>query len=349
MAVTSFKYASQSDLANYFGQYGEFDSKIQIFNPSTGSHLHTFNDVGHVEINSAGTYIDSLFINGEEQSAGQLGTPDADGEWRYTAATNKLEYYNEGYTATTINNLVFEIGKDFSTFIDQQLVNASMELNNLLDARYPTPLPKVAQKQADSTDGASASTSSTREYDALVIKATCYICASNLIRSKDPMSEQADYYYNLVTNAERTGIVDRLNAGEFKLSYEVDNKDSEGAITKITQSGASSMELVETAGQYHGEPFDILRITCTTLGAFGTCKCKVEYYGNDKLFGSESTNNVVSGSFDYWGALGGLGVRFSGAAMSVNDQWEIQVFSENRKISNASTGTINLSRKGKRF
>ena len=123
------------------------------------------------------------------------------------------------------------------------------ELNNLLDARYPTPLPKVAQKQADSTDGASASTSSTREYDALIIKATCYICASNLIRSKDPMSEEADYYYNLVTNAERTGIVDRLNAGEFKLSYEVDNKDSEGAITKITQSGASSMELVETAGQ----------------------------------------------------------------------------------------------------
>ena len=145
MAVTSFKYASISDLSNYFSQYGEFDSKIQIFNPSTASDLHTFNDVGHVEINSAGTYIDSLFINGEEQSAGQLGTPDADGEWRYTAATNKLEYYNEGYTATTINNLVFEIGKDFSTFIDQQLVNASMELNNLLDARYPTPIPKNTQ------------------------------------------------------------------------------------------------------------------------------------------------------------------------------------------------------------
>jgi hypothetical protein len=341
MAVTSFKYATQSDLANYFNKMGEFDSKIQIFNPSTASYLHTFNDVGHVEINSAGTYIDSLFINGEEQSAGQLGTPNADGEWKYTAATNKLEYYNESYTSTTINNLVFEIGKDFSTFIDQQLVNASMELNNLLDARYPTPLPKYTQIDNMQTQGITA------EYDALIIKATCYICASNLIRSKDPMSEEADYYYNLVSNADRTGLVDRLNAGEFKLSFEVDNKDSQGSIRTITQVG--TMTLVETAGEYYGELYDVLKITCTTAGAYGVAKCKVEYFGDDKLYGQESTDNIVTGGLDDWSGLGGLRVRFSGAAMVEDDKWEIPVVSENRKISNASTGTINLSRKGKRF
>jgi hypothetical protein len=33
--------------------------------------------------------------------------------------------------------------------------------------------------------------------------------------------------------------------------------------------------------------------------------------------------------------------------MALHDQWEIPVSSEARKISNASTGTISLSRKGK--
>ena len=334
MAVTSFKYASISDLSNYFNKAGDFDSKIQLFPTLTSGNLHLFRDSG---------FVDTLFINGEEQAAAQStsGAVDSNGEWFYNSGTNQVEYYNSNYTSTTIHNQIFEAGKDFTDFLNQQLVNASMELNNLLDARYPTPLPKNTQISESASSGLTA------EYDALVIKATCYICASNLIRSKDPMSEEADYYYSLVTNAERTGITDRLNAGEFKLSFEVDDKDSQGSIRKITQAG--TMQLVETAGEYYGEPYDVLRITCTTGGAYGVAKCKVEYYGDDKLFGQESTDNIVTGSLDDWAGLGGIRVRFQGASMSVNDQWEIPVVSETRKISNASTGTINLSRKGKRF
>ena len=334
MAVTSFKYASISDLSNYFNKMGDFDSKIQIFPTLTSGNLHLFRDSG---------FVDTFFINGEEQAAAQStsGAVDSNGEWFYNSGTNQVEYYNSNYSATTIHNQIFEVGKDFTDFLNQQLVNASMELNNLLDARYPTPLPKNTQISESAASGLTA------EYDALVIKATCYICASNLIRSKDPMSEEADYYYNLVTNAERTGITDRLNAGEFKLSFEVDDKDSQGSIRKITQAG--TMSLVETAGEYYGEPYDVLRITCTTGGAYGTAKCKVEYYGSDKLFGQESTNNIVTGSLDDWSGLGGIRVRFQGSSMTADDQWEIPVVSETRKISNASTGTINLSRKGKRF
>ena len=332
MAVTSFKYASISDLSNYFNKMGDFDSKIQIFPTLTSGNLHLFRDCG---------YVDTLFINGEEQAAAQgtSGAVDSNGEWFYNSATNQVEYYNSNYSSTTIHNQIFEAGKDFTDYLNQQLVNASMELNNLLDARYPTPLPKNTQISE------SASSGLTSEYDALIIKATCYICASNLIRSKDPMSEEADYYYNLVTNADKTGITDRLNIGEFKLSFEVDNKDSQGSIRKITQTG--TMQLVETAGQYYGEAYDLIRITCTTLGAYGVAKCKVEYYGDNKLFGSESTDNIVTGGLDDWAGLGGIRVRFQGAAMAEDDQWEIPVVSETRKISNASTGTIQLSRKGK--
>ena len=40
--------------------------------------------------------------------------------------------------------------------------------------------------------------------------------------------EEADYYYNLVVNADGTGIVDRLNRGESKIDFEVDHQDSKG-------------------------------------------------------------------------------------------------------------------------
>ena len=109
------------------------------------------------------------------------------------------------------------------------------------------------------------------------------------------------------------------------------------------------MQLVETAGQYYGQPYDLLRITCTTAGAYGAAKCKVEYFSDDKLFGGNTTDNIVTGTLDAWGGLGGVKVRFQGASMSQNDQWELEVASEARKISNASTGVIDLSRKSKAF
>ena len=331
--ASDFKYASQSDLEMYFSEYHNFDSKRQVFGWTTSSNLHQAHNSGLVNV---------LFVNGDEVTASEnTDEPNANGEWRYIEEQDVLQYYDDTLTSTTVNNQIFEAGKDFQTFMAQQLVNASMELNNLLDARYPTPLPKNTQISEAASSGL------TIEYDAIVVKATCYICASNLIRSKDPTSEEADYYYSLVTNGEGTGITDRLNKGEWKLSFEVDNKDSQGSIRKITQAG--TMQLLETAGQYYGQPYDVLRITCTTGGAYGTAKCKVEYFGSDKLFGSETTNNIVSGTLDGWGGLGGVKVRFQGASMTADDQWEIPVVSEARKISNSSTGTINLSRKGKIF
>ena len=236
------------------------------------------------------------------------------------------------------NDLVTEDGQNSSTYFDQMLVNASMELNNLLDARYPTPLHKVTQ-----IDQNTASSGQTKEYDAIVIKMTCYICISNLLRQNERM-EEADYYSNLVTNAERTGMVDRLNAGEFKLSYEVDAKDSQGKINRINVTG--TMDIVETAGAYVGEKYDLLRITCTTTGAYGAGYVKVEYMADDKIFGAETDPQVVTGGLQALSGLGGLLVRFQGASISQNNVWEIEVNSADRKISNAQSSAIDLTRTG---
>jgi len=329
---SDFKYANQTDLEMYYPAFSQFDTKKQI----TGWVVHSgtlfrADNVGLVT---------QFFVNGYDEGDPEAnsGVLNVNGEWYYDADLDSIYYYNSGYSATTILDQLFEAGIDNATYFNQMLVNASMELNNLLDRRYPTPIPKYTQY-----DHNTAHSSGTTEYDAIIIKATCYLCASNLLRTENKQ-ENADYYHSLVTNIEGTGIVDKLNKGEAKLSFEVTSDSSQGKIRTITKAG--SMDLVETAGAYVGEPFDLLRITCTTAGAYGVAKVKVEYYGSDKLYGSEDTDNIISGTLDTFGGLSGLYVRFQGASMSVNDQWEIEVYSEHRKITNAESGGIQLTRRG---
>ena len=332
--ATDFKYAAQTDLEMYYPAFSQFDTKHQVVGwEATGvSNQFLARNCGLTT---------QLFVNGEDLGDAQGGTGDvnSNGRWYYDSAGDFVYYYNSGYSSTTILDQLIEAGIDNATYFNQMLVNASMELNNLLDRRYPTPIPKYAQFDANT-----AYSSSSTEYDAIIIKATCYICAANLLRTNN-RQEEADYYYGLVTNMDGSGMVDRLNKGEYKLSFEVDADDSKGKVRTISKTG--SMDIVETGGAYIGEPFDLLRITCTTAGAYGVAKVKVEYYGSNKLLGSERTDITVTGTLQ--DIHNGWYCRFQGSSMNLSgtpDQWEVEVYSENRKISNAESGAIQLTRRG---
>ena len=325
--ATDFKYAAQTDLEMYYPNFSSYDVKRQILGWVATDTTNQY------QANNTGLITQLYFDGIEGTSVGD--SPNANYEFNYSASTDSVQVFIS--TANPID-LLMEAGIDNATYFDQMLVNASMELNNLLDGRYATPLPKVAQ-----IDQNTASSSQSKEYDAIVIKMTCYICVSNILRAEG-QTEESDYYYSQVTNAERTGMVDRLNAGEFKLSYEVDAKDSQGKINRINVTG--TMDIVETAGAYVGEKYDLLRITCTTTGAYGAGYVKVEYMADDKIFGAETDPQVVTGGLQALSGLGGLLVRFQGASISQNNVWEIEVNSADRKISNASSSAIDLTRTG---
>ena len=330
--ATDFKYAAQTDLEMYYPNFSSYDSKRQILGwvDEGTTDLYVAKNCG---------LITQLFADGRDLGAaqGSSGACGTNGKWFYDSGTDEVFYFATSSHGVPIDKLM-EGGIDNATYFDQMLVNASMELNNLLDARYPTPLHKVPQ-----IDQNTASISQAKEYDAIVIKMTCYICISNLLRQNERM-EEADYYSNLVTNAERTGMVDRLNAGEFKLSYEVDAKDRQGKVNRTVASG--SMDIVETAGAYVGEKYDLLKIEATVTGAYGVGKVKVHYFSDDKIWGSESSEQFVTGGLQSLSGLGGLLVRFQGASITDGDTWEIEVSSANRKISNAQSNAIDLTRRG---
>ena len=323
--ATDFKYAAQTDLEMYYPAYSQFDSKHQVFGwTTTGvSNFYKSYNTGLISV---------LFFDGIEGTS-VTDDPDANYEFRYSEGNDSVEVYIDTGSPA---DMVMEAGVDNATYFDQMLVNASMELNNLLDRRYPIPIPKYAQY-----DENTAYSNSAVEYDAILIKSTCYLCAANLLRTNN-RQEEADYYNNLVTNSEGSGMVDRLNKGEFKLAFEVDSNDSKGKVRGITTVG--SMDIVETGGTYIGEPFELLRLTCTTGGAYGTAIIKKEYYGSDKLLGSETTNIKVTGQLQ--DIHQGWYCRFQGASMTADDQWEVELYSENRKITNAESGAVQLTRRG---
>jgi len=324
MALTTFSYADQADLRNYFNRMGDYDTKIQLYDFSTAFNLHTAYNTG---------YISMLYVNGSENTKVAV-TPNSNGQWRYVAGTDSVEYFNDGYTSSTINDQIIEGGRDFADYIDQQLVNASLELHNLLDARYPAPLPKVMQTANSAASGV------TPEYDPIIIRMTCYLAAATLIQSKNPLDEAAAAYYDKVTNNEGTGIADKLNAGSMKFSWEVDNADKSGTIAEITRAG--SMYLVESAGDWAGAAHDIVRLTCTTGGVYGTAVIKAEYYGSDKLYGTEKTGIIVTGGL--MSIINGLKVRFQGNSMTSSDVWEVTLKNAGRQITNAAVDSIEMVR-----
>lgn len=326
--ATDFKYASESDLQQYFNRAGDFDSKRQLVGEiTTSGNLHTLYDTGDVQ---------QLFVNGSE-ATGVSDTPDSNNEWQYYSATNKLLYYNSNYSSTTILEQSFEGGSDSATFIKSFLVNASLELHNYLDRRYSTPLQKNKQIDVDSSITLDTRSS---EYDPIIVKSVCYIAASNMIRAKEGSSEEADYFISLVTNPERTGIIDKLNDGIYKLSYEYTNTDKSGRIRYAIVN--NTMELVEIIGEYTGEKYDVLRVVVSTAGAFGVAKFTVAHYGSDKLFGTTTSPEFITGTLQH--LHGGIYGRWDGLAASTSDMYEIVVYGKGQKQTNASSGAIEMVR-----
>ena len=328
--ATDFRYASISDLTKYFNRVSDFDSKVQIFPSLTSGNLHLFRDSG---------YVSQLFVNSEELAAAQStsGAVDTNGEWFYNSDTNQVEYYNSNYSSTTINEQVFEAGVDFTAFLEQALTDASLELHNYVDARYATPFEKQKQIDIDSP----LPLNRVEEYDPIIIKSTCYIAAANMIRAKEGMSEEADYFHSLVTNEERTGLIDKLNDGKFKLSFEVDSKDKCGKILYRSVDDAG-LDLVELSGEYSGEGYDLLRIDIGTGGAYGTATFTVSYLSNDQLEGKTSSPEVITGGLQH--IHSGIYGRFQGLSAGSANYWYVEVYGNHRKVTNKSNFTIEMVR-----
>ena len=298
MAISEFKYCSQRDVKDVYPNIDEFDSKVVIRNwgATDTTDQYQANDTG---------LITQLYIDGVKGTS-VSDNPDANYEYNYSSATDSIQVF----LASDPNELLMEAGEDWATLIDRMIVNCSMELSAMLDARFPRPIPKSFQ-YAEATDG-----SDTPEYDYILKRTTALLVAHHLLVSKNPISEEA-----IALKEQIDDTVDKINGGKIKFAFEIDPTDTGGDIVEVTRTG--SMYLVETGGTWYGEAFDRVKIKCSTAGVYGTAKVDVSYYGDAKLYGSTITGVIVSGALT--DMLLGLAVRFEGNSMAVNDEWHVIV------------------------
>ena len=317
MATSVFKYCSQRDVKDVYPNIDESDDKVVIRNwVETGtSNLYLARNSGLVSV---------LFQDGEDlgDPEANSGVVNANGEWYYESTLDTVYVFN---SASDPNELLMEAGEDWATLIDRMIVNCSMELSAMLDARFPRPIPKSFQ-YAEATDG-----SDTPEYDYILKRTTALLVAHHLLVSKDPASEEA-----LALKEQIDETIDRLNDGKIKFSFEVDYTDQGGDTIEVTRAG--SMYLVETSGSWEGANFDRLKFKCVTAGVYGTCKIDIKGLGADKLYGGDYVSDlIVTGGLQ---EISGLKFRFEGNSMSVNDEWHIVVRSSTHSSTNAGVRSV---------
>lgn len=226
------------------------------------------------------------------------------------------------------NNI--EIGTSWGDYIDDLIVNCSMELSSHLDTRFPRPIHKNFQYNNDLAN-------ETPEHDYILKRTTALLCAHHTISMSDPDDSKAQLYLE-----EAMSNIEKLNSGQIKLSFEIDKKDMSGDIIEMTRAG--SMYLMETFTYegWLGQKFDRVRLECTTTGVYGVAKIKFLTFGSDKLMGNEKIDIIVTGGLQHIGD--GLYVRFEGNSMTSGDKWDIVIRNVTMKDTNSSIRSIKATR-----
>ena len=322
MAKTDFKYSDQDFFRSVAPDYGKYLAR---------THLKNFVvDSGDKwKMGSVGTKPSMVYFDGVEgTSVANSGAVSSAKDFYYDTGEDILYIYVATASDDPNDDEVIEIGEDKDTFIDQQLVNASMMLNSLITS-VVTPIPKTFVY--NDTEG-----TETPEYDYFIKRAECLLAFSNMANAEGDY-EVADRMYEMVANIDKTGIVDRINDGSIKLAFERESADVKGRI--IRGSVAGTMELTELSGNWTGSRYERLKIECTVTGGYGVSKFKVWSSNSDKLYGTESGEQFITGNMQ---SMGGMYGRFEGNSATDGDIWYIEV--KNDEPTNASSGSIELWR-----
>ena len=320
MAVTDFKYASQSDLNYYYPTYSQFDTKRQILGfktTDTSNQYQAFNT----------GKIDQLYFDGIEGTS-VSDDPNANYEYNYSSSTDSVQVFltTSGGATLDPNDILVEAGEDFSTLITRITANASRYLDSRLD-------PNLPREQLKDKEG---------NYDYMVVRTTSLIASSFLIKAHDATSEIAT---NFMEEVDKN--IEMLNTGKASLSWQTTGDSSKGIVRDVTYT-SGSIRPVDTRGRWSGT-WDLLKVKITTGGALGTAKYSVWTKSGDNLKDNQVvTDEIING--DYQTLAGGLQIRFGGSAddsvATINNEFEVEVAGYNEEIDSSNIKSGKVTRGG---
>lgn len=192
-----------------------------------------------------------------------------------------------------------------------------------LDARFPRPIPKVDDNPTGD------------DYDQAIVELCALYACLHLIEASG--SEDYIDVSRRITNEEENGLLDRLNSGAIKLSFELTRSDS-GEIKEITTDATTTGFLTDAIGT----PSDTYEVYLATVAVGGTLSTGTE--NTTVTFGVTNSqgevvqsNELMTGRYQSIG--GGMSARWMPGVYVAGDQWSLTV-----KTTGPDTSTIGVIR-----
>ena len=317
-------YCAVTDLQKYYSPIDNYDLKVDLPDfefKDLGSDVWQLDDAGAVVV----AYRSGLDLGA---MAANVGAIASENDWFYDSALDRFTIKLGTGESPEDDDIRLQRSPldwaDAKTYACQVATN---QVNELLDSRFPVPLPVAENNETGDS------------YDQSVVEMTALLACVHLIKSSG--SEDWLELQNRVFNADETGILDRLNAGKLKLSFEL-TKSDDGTIKVVSINDATTGGLVDAVG----EPtvaFEIYLITIGTGGtlATGTENTTITYSVTDSQGSVGISTEYITGRFQPIG--GGMSARFLPGIYTANDTWSMTVKTEGPQTS--VIGTIRTSRR----
>ena len=327
MAISStIEYCTDSDVYQVYPGINAVDGKTRLYggwvNPS--GNLYEMYNSGYTAV---------LYKDGKDLGAEDGSEPNADNEWRYVEADDKIQYFLASTSVATLNASIWEAGVDFQTLLQNARRNASRYFESRVDFR-------TAKEISKDREG---------NYPYIVIRCTALIAATLLIKAHDASDPIFERGVLEIFEEEIDNIIDGINTGKITLTHQVTMDSSKGIIRDITYT-ASKLRPVELRGKATGlSGFDNIKLKVIDAGVFGTATYSVWVKDSDLL----KNNQVVTAekiNGDFQDLAYGLQVRFAGGtdatAAAANDEWEIEVYSYSMDSTVSEVNSMTQTRGG---
>ena len=285
MATNLPVYITSNDIRDTYPAINRFDLKYPIYGVIGNAPNFTVYDSGLVE---------NLFINGRKCSVDL--TPDSDYEYYYNSGLDTLTFYLSDVVGSQLN---IESGSDVATKLQDIAYKSSRMFDSLVDRKMPT-------NMWLNGDGV---------YD-YVIKRCCSLIAVHLfITAHDPNNEDAEKI-----KEEYEEIIEKINDGRIKLSFEKSADSSQGIIQHIKVDSSTGLYPLDLRGRYLDD-YDRIRLQVTGTGTIGIATYSVWRKSNNTLGINKGQqvieNAIITGGYDK--VCDGLEVRFGSTTPLTDD------------------------------
>lgn len=283
-------------------------------------------------------YGEQLFENGLQLTAvADVGSVTA-GKYYYDSGADVL-YVQPTSGAVTASTYVW--GLDWDTLKGWAVDQASRDVDSMLDARFPVPLPESPAEDV------------TNKYDIDLRRAAAKIAAAIMISRREPMVFEPDQNLQASLYNEGKMIIDEYNEGKRRFSWEI-TADEAGGYQIVPGASNTGDGMIQVRGKHESWHDDFWKVKITTAGAIGTATYQYStdngstYNGTDitttrawqEITGNIAGTTLLPTALSFY-------IRFldRGGTFDVNDEWQIEIISDERANprSKMTTARIDVS------